>query len=145
MENNFPYEDIISLEHPTSKHHPRMSLHDRAAQFAPFAALTGHEAAIEETARRTETQIELTEEAVDNLNEKLCILRANLGTTSQVEITYFVPDERKAGGAYLTHAGVVRKMDEYAHSLLFEDGTVIPAEQILAMEGEMFAGMEYTE
>ena len=124
MKNN-SYEDIINLPHPVSKNHPQMPLRDRAAQFAPFAALTGHDAAIKETAR-----LELSEEVIAQLNEKINIIRNNIGIEQNVSITYFIPDEKKAGGSYVTYSGIVKKVDEYEHTMIMTDQTVIPIEQI---------------
>ena len=89
------YDDIINLPNPTSKNHPRMSLHDRAAQFAPFAALTGHDAAIKETARLTDERLELSDEVIMKLNDQLNMIRDNIGTEQEISITYFVPDDKK--------------------------------------------------
>ena len=100
--NNHEYDDIIDLPHPTSRKHPRMSLHDRAAQFAPFAALTGHEAAIKETARLTDRKAELSDEMIAELNDQINIIRDNIGTDQIIAVTYFVPDEKKSGGEYMT-------------------------------------------
>ena len=137
------YEDIINLPHPVSKKHPRMSLYDRAAQFSPFAALTGHNAAIIETARLTEKKIRQSEDAISILNEKLHIITENLG--AEVTITYFLPDDRKEGGAYVIHTGAVKKIDRYENSVVMTDGTVIPVEDISEIEGEMFRGdIEYS-
>ena len=133
------YEDIINLPHPTSWGHPRMPLKDRAAQFAPFAALTGHEAAIKETTRLTDEKEILSDEVIAILNEKLNIIAENLGTDQTVQITYFVPDEKKAGGAYVTYSGIVKKIDLYEHMLIMTDGTGIPIGQISEIEGEAFA------
>lgn len=130
------YDDIINLPHPTSANHPRMSLYDRAAQFSPFAALTGHDAAIKETARLTEQKIELSEDTISRLNEKLQIVADHLET--KVTITYFVPDERKSGGAYVSYTGIVRRIDDYEHTLIMTDKTVIPIEQISEIESELF-------
>ena len=104
MKNN-SYEDIINLPHPVSKNHPQMSLRDRAAQFAPFAALTGHDAAIKEAVRLTDERLELSEEVIAQLNEKINIIRNNIGIEQNVSITYFVPDAKKAGGSYVTYSG----------------------------------------
>ena len=101
MKNN-SYDDIINLPHPVSKNHPQMPLRDRAAQFAPFAALTGHDAAIKETARLTDERLELSEEAIAQLNERINIIRNNIGIEQKISITYFIPDEKKAGGSYVT-------------------------------------------
>ena len=134
-QDEYKYDDIINLPHPTSTRHPRMPLKDRAAQFAPFAALTGHEAAIKETARLTDEKEILSEEAVAILNDKLNIIAENLGTDQTVAITYFVPDEKKAGGAYVTRSGIVKKIDLYEHILTMTDGAVIPIGQISEIEG----------
>ena len=123
MKNN-SYDDIINLPHPVSKNHPQMPLRDRVAQFAPFAALTGHDAAIKETARLTDERLELSEEVIAQLNEKINIIRNNIGIEQNVSITYFIPDEKKAGGSY------VKKVDEYEHTIIMTDQTVIPIEQI---------------
>ena len=133
------YDDIINLPHPTSANHPRMSLYDRAAQFSPFAALTGHDAAIKETARLTEQKIELSEDTISRLNEKLQIVADHLET--EVTITYFVPDERKSGGAYVSYTGIVRRIDDDEHTLMMTDNTVIPSEQISEIESELFGEM----
>ena len=133
------YDDIINLPHPTSANHPRMSLYDRAAHFSPFAALTGHDAAIKETARLTEQKIELSEDTISRLNEKLQIVADHLET--EVTITYFVPDERKSGGAYVSYTGIVRRIDDYEHTLIMTDKTVIPIEQISEIESELFGEM----
>lgn len=128
--DSFKYEDIINLPHPTSKKHPRMSLHDRAAQFVPFAALTGYDVAIRETARLTDERLELDAEIIAQLNDKLNVIRENLRTEPKVSITYFVPDAKKSGGAYVEHSGIVKKIDEYERKIIMQDGTVIPMEQI---------------
>lgn len=132
-EKNFPYEDIVDMPHPVSKLHPPISLQDRAAQFSPFAALTGHEEAIQETARITDIQVELDEDTKVLLNEKLRVIqdrwkvaKENTQPGVQVSLTYFLPDERKAGGEYITRTGVVKKVDDFQRSILLEDGTIIP-------------------
>ena len=134
--DNHSYDDIINLPNPTSKNHPRMSLHDRAAQFAPFAALTGHDAAIKETARLTDERLELSDEVIMKLNDQF-----NIGTEQEVSITYFVPDDKKSGGAYLTHSGIVKKIDEFERKLIMQDETVIPIEQISEIQGKIFKGL----
>lgn len=128
--NKKNYDDIINLPNPTSKKHPRMSLYDRAAQFSPFAALTGHDAAIQETARLTDEKMELDDDTLNRLNEQLNIIRNHIGTNESVSITYFVPDDRKSGGAYVTHSGMVKKIDEYERVVVMSDKTRIPIEQI---------------
>ena len=135
------YDDIINLPNPTSKNHPRMSLYARAAQFSPFAALTGHEAAIRETARRTDEKEILSDEVIAGLNEKLRVIAENIGSEQTVTITWFVPDERKAGGTYTTHSGVVKKINEYEHTIIMTDSTIIPIGQISEIEGELFGNL----
>ena len=127
---NHKYDDIINLPHPTSKKHPRMSLYARAAQFSPFAALTGHEAAIKETVRQTDAKQVLSEEVIAELNKKLYLIAETIGTQQMVEITYFV--------AYITCSGCVKKIDKYKHTVVMTDQTIIPIEQISNIEGEMF-------
>ncbi len=136
--NNHEYDDIINLPNPTSKTHLRMSLYNRAAQFSPFAALTGHDAAVKETARLTEEKQELSEDEMARLNEKLNIMVKNIGTEKMVTITYFVPDLRKSGGAYISCSGIVKRVDEYEHTIVLTDKTVIPIAQISRIQGEMF-------
>lgn len=128
------YDDIINLPHPTSENHPRMSLYGRAAQFSPFAALTGHDAAIKETARLTDERWEIAEDTKEQLNEKLQWILANMDKDITVSFTYFIPDKRKSGGEYVTATGKVKRMDEYEHKVFLSDGTEIPIEQIKEIE-----------
>ncbi len=124
------YEDILYLPHPVSKKRAPMSMIDRAAQFAPFAALTGHDAMIQETARLTDRPMELTDSAKAELDEILRTL--NEGMT--VLLTEFVPDARKEGGAYVERTGVVRKVDVQGQSLIFSDGTDVDFQSIAKLE-----------
>ena len=119
------YDDIITLEHPVSKVHLRMSVMDRAAQFSAFAALSGYEDAIDETERLTETYTELDEGEKEILNEQLLKIKENIASHPAATCTYFEPDPKKEGGAYRTYSGKVRKIDEYEKKLVFEDGTGI--------------------
>lgn len=140
MENiSHKYDDIINLPHHVSKNHPQMSLHDRAAQFSPFAALTGHKEAINETARLTDEKQILSEDVIAKLNEQLNLIKENIGTNQTVTITYFVPDDKKSGGAYISHTGVVKKIDEYNHTVILTDKTVIPIEQISEIQSDIFS------
>ena len=127
------YEDILHLPHHVSPVRQQMTMQERAAQFAPFAALTGHSAAIAETARQTEQRVELDEYEIDALNARLQHLAARLHERPQVSITYFQPDERKSGGSYVTAAGVVKKIDADHQRLLLVDGTRIPMEDMIAI------------
>lgn len=136
------YDDIINLPHHQSAVRPHMSNYDRAAQFSPFAALTGHDEAIKETARHTDQKIELDEYTKEDLNGRLQIIRENLGKDVEVRITYFQPDEKKSGGTYLDVTGCVKSIDEYEKKVVFTDKTKIPIENISRIESELFLGME---
>ncbi len=125
------YDDIIELPHHVSKKHARMSIHDRAAQFSAFAALTGHKAAIQETERLVDKKIELDENEIQLLNEKLAMVYETLDQHPEVEVTYFVKDSRKNGGKYVTMEGCVKKMDLCHQLLIFEDGTEVPVEDMV--------------
>ena len=124
------YDDIIALPHPEPRTHPRMSLHDRAAQFSPFAALTGHSAAIAETGRLTDSRITLDESEMARVDAALQRLRELLPQAPAVSITYFVPDERKAGGSYQTVTGTARRIDTVNGVLLLTDRREIPIADI---------------
>ena len=136
------YDDMIYLPNPTPTCKPRMSLHDRAAQFSPFAALTGYEDAVEETARLTDTRLELSEDMKTILNEKMQMIVDNLDSEPIVTITYFVPDKKKSGGAYVDATGVVKEIDEYERCIVMTDKKKIPIEQVRAIEGELFKCLE---
>ena len=133
-----PYDDIINLPHPTSKRHPRMPIRDRAAIFSPFAALSGHGAAIAETARLTEQRIELDEDTRAELDWRQAILLGHMDEQPEVTITWFQPDERKDGGAYLTATGRLKKLRELERLLVLADGTEIPLEDVVALESGIF-------
>lgn len=111
------YEDIIHLSRPVSETRPRMSMIDRAAQFSPFAALTGYDAAVRETARFTDRRVDLTEQEKAMLDEKLLAFRRG----DRVTVTYFLPDDRKEGGAYLTVSGLFVRLDPVQRLLVLED------------------------
>lgn len=133
MENQ-RYDDIINLPHHVSSKRPQMPILERAAQFLPFSALTGYEDAVKETARLTDTRIELEESEKDLLNTKLHVLLDNLATEPKVKITYFLPDGRKSGGKYVSKMGTVIKIDLYNRQIKLEDETVIPLDDIFAIE-----------
>ena len=124
------YSDIIHLPHHESKNHPRMSMQNRAAQFAPFAALTGYEDVIQETGRLTDGFIELDEDDKERLNLKVAELMARIEEHPSLTITYFIPDSRKAGGSYSTLSVRLKSIDEIQQALILEDGTVIPFNRI---------------
>lgn len=133
------YDDIINLPHHVSKKRTPMSMHDRAAQFSPFAALTGHGAAINETARYTDRRPEPDEDMLNALNIRFHILSEHIDETPQVSVTYFIPDERKAGGMCVTETGIVRKIREYERILILDSGAEIPLDDILTIDGDIFA------
>ena len=136
------YEDIINLPHHVSKTRPQMPMSDRAAQFAPFAALTGYDAAIKETGRLTDDKIELDEEALTALDMKYQLLMDALDDAPEVTITYFQHDEQKAGGKYLTATGAVKKVDDYERLITMQDGAKIPMDDVLSIDGELFSTLE---
>lgn len=131
---NNPYADIMHLTRPVSTRHIPMSMHDRAAQFSPFAALTGYDAAIEETARLTDHQAELAESSKEILDKKIRAIQDAIDTLPEVTVTFFEPDQRKTGGAYRTINGRVKKIDEYNKALIFQDDSVIRFWQLHQIE-----------
>lgn len=130
--NSHDYDDIIDLPHHVSPSRPHMPKIDRAAQFAPFSALSGFGAAIRETGRQTEARIELSEDARDALDEKLRMIRK--ADHPEVVITYFHPDDRKDGGCYINASGCIVKIDDYDRVFVMEDGTEIPIGEIIELE-----------
>ena len=130
------YEDIIHLPHHVSKKRPQMAIKDRAAQFSPFAALTGHEAAVKETARLTEEKMELDESTKRRLDETLQILMEQLRRDIHVlvQITYFLPDEKKTGGSYLRIREKIQKIDTYRRIIFMMDKTKVPIDDIVDIE-----------
>ena len=130
------YDDILRLSHPTSERHPRMPISDRAAIFSPFAALTGHSAAITETVRLTQRRIELDEDSKARLDLKQQVLAEIIDRQPEVTITWFQPDERKEGGSYVTATGRLKKVDTLERTLVLTDGTKIPLNDVLDLESE---------
>ena len=129
-EDTSRYHDIMDLSHHVSKTHPPMDSVDRAAQFSPFAALTGHEAAIRETERLTQERVELSEDSKALLDEKLRMIMEQIEEHPQVSVCYFLPDERKSGGAYRTVTGRVKKIDVHRGALVFMEGEAITMKDI---------------
>lgn len=138
MNNYGKYDDIINLSHHESKKYPRMSNEARAAQFAPFAALTGYDDAIKETARLTSERIEINEELKVILDAKLQIIHDKVSAKPEVTVTYFVPDTKKDGGSYVTVIGKVIKIDEFSQKIILENRTEIPIPEIVDITGEIF-------
>lgn len=140
--SEFQYNDILNMTYPNpeiEKDFPDEIL--RAAQFAPFAALTGFDEEVEETARLTDSKVELDEYQKAELNDKLMFLN-NSKDDEEVGITYFVPDKKKSGGAYVTKKGIVIKVREYEKDVVMDDGIEIPIDDIFAIEGNQFNEME---
>ncbi len=138
MEQEKSYDDIIDLPHHVSPSRKRMSVEDRAAQFAPFAALTGYEAAVRETARLTEEKTELTEDEKAHINEKLRMLAAHEGEAPTVSVTYFEEDEKKEGGSYVCVTRQASRIDLNEKVIYFTDGTFVAIGQVRTIDGALF-------
>jgi len=132
------YDDIIDLPHHVSPTRPHMSMIDRAAQFSPFAALSGYDDAVKETARLTDNLVELSDDSRAVLDMKQQILVDAVADHPEISITYFVQDKKKAGGAYVTTTGKVKRIDEYERVLILMDGTRVPLNDILELDSELF-------
>lgn len=132
------YLNIINMPHHVSKIHPQMSRYERSAQFAPFAALTGYEDVIEEEGRLTDSRVEINEEAKFILDTKMQILMKNIDSNPVVLITYFIPDKLKDGGKYETISDNIKKIDILKHTIITNNGTIIPANEIVDMQSEIF-------
>lgn len=138
---NKNYDDIINLPHYVSKKHPQMSIEARSAQFAPFSALTGYDDAIKETARLTDERIEIDEGLKIVLNNKLQFILEKIKYKPEIKFTYFVYDEKKAGGKYVEKTGVVKKIDMVEQYVMLYDKTKIPVNEIINISGEIFDSM----
>lgn len=136
MKNN--YADIMYMQYKKSTSRSHMSIYDRAAQFSPFAALTGHDKAVGETARLTDKKIILDDEVKTHLSIKLNYINEHLDNQSEIYIEYFLPDSLKNGGMYITAIGKIKKIDEFTHEVIFQNGTIIPIIDIVNIEGDMF-------
>ena len=138
MAEKFPYEDIINLPPHISKKHPQPTMMDRAARFAPFAAITGYEEMVLEEARITEERIDLDEGTLSILNEKLNMIQEFIDEEPEIKITYFEPDKKKSGGAYIDITGTVKRIDEYEGLVIMTDGKKIRIEDIYGLESDLF-------
>ena len=141
MKQKTNYEDIINLPHHVSSKRPQMPMLDRAAQFSPFAALTGYDDAIYETGRLTDEKNDLSEEEKEALDRKQQILMERLGDRPALTVTYFVPDAKKSGGAYVTKNGNLKKIDGFERWMMLTDGTKIPLDDVADIESELFRDM----
>ena len=128
------YDDILNMPHHVSSTRPHMSMHDRAAQFSPFAALVGYDDAVKETSRLTNEKQELTADKITDLNQKIAFLTEHADERPEITIEYFIPDEKKAGGMYVTLSGNFRRIDEYNHNMVFTSGEEIPLNDIFMIE-----------
>ena len=137
------YADIIDLPHYQSEKRQKMSNYDRAAQFSPFAALTGHADSIKETARLTDEYSEPSEEMKTIMNEKILFLMEQLENQPEITITFFKPDEKKQGGAYITITGVVKKIKTYERQIQMTTGDLIPIDMIFGIDGKIFSRIDY--
>lgn len=131
------YDDMLNLPHPVSKRHLPMNKGDRAAQFAPFAALTGYEAELEESSRTTEQKLELDEQEMQSIARKLLRIKECINDHPLLSITYFVPDKLKAGGKYVNENVTIRRIDEYAGQIITQGGRIALGD-IIAIEGDIF-------
>ena len=136
------YEDILNLPHHVSKKHPRMSRHNRAAQFSPFAALTGYDSAIRETARQTNRRMDLGEDEQAEIGEKLRLLMDRAGERPEADFVVFVPDARKAGGEYVSLTARVKRVDELSRRVILADGREISFGDILEIDAEALQSAE---
>lgn len=132
------YDDIIDLPHHVSATRPQMSMIDRAAQFSPFAALTGYDAAIKETGRLTDEKIEIDEDTKASLDMKQAYLMEIIDEQPEISVTYFLPDTKKTGGAYVTVTGNLKRFDEYERLLILTNGKKIPMDDIADIESDLF-------
>lgn len=137
------YSDIINMPYHKSIRKERMTNVERAAQFSSFAALTGYEDAVEETARLTDMQIELSDTMLEALNRKLMYLKEHTKDNIEVLITHFVPDTQKDGGKYKTTKGTVKKIDDYTSEVVINEGTYIAIDFITGIEGEVFDNIQF--
>lgn len=145
MGDNPKYAKEYNLPYPEGVKYPykRMSMLDRAAQFASFKALSGYEDAVDEAARLTDSKIELDEATIDLLNAKIQILQDHIAEEPEITVTYFLPDKKKAGGKYVTTSGKVKRIDDYERRIQFTDRKTVSMDDILALDGEVFGILKH--
>lgn len=131
------YSDIIDLEYKKSTKHPHMSNYDRAAQFAPFAALTGFASAINETGRKVDKKIILNDDQRLKIDSMLNIIKDKINENIEVNVVYFIKDTKKDGGKYIRKNGVIRRIDEVTKKLVFKDKEVISIKDILSISSQV--------
>ena len=145
MSNESKYDEIIDRPHHISRNHAQLSKASYAAQFSPFAALTGYDGIVAETARLTEERVELGETDMEILSAKLQILASRFKEQPEITVSYFKPDERKAGGAYLQKIAQLKRIDDVERLLHFTDGSNLPIDDITDIQGEIFRVLESVE
>lgn len=128
------YEDIIKLPHYEPKFHPRMTIYNRSAQFAPFAALTGYDDKVSEAARLTDDEIELSEDLKNHIDIKLQIVNEHIKDNREITVLYFEKDKRKRGGKYIKYKGIVKKIDLIENTIKFKDNFKINLDMVLDIE-----------
>ena len=138
MLERFPYEDIINIPRHISKTRPEPSIADRAARFSPFAAISGYEDMVREAARETEERVEITDATKEQLNEKLNMIAEHLNEEHEVTITYFEPDKKKSGGAYISTTGVVKRIDELKRIVVMKNNKKIRIDDIYTLDSDFF-------
>ena len=139
------YKDIINMNHRVSFNRRRMTSEERAAQFAPFAALTGYEDAVFEAGRKTVKKAELSEESICIINRKIELVLKNITETPEITVTFYCPDEKKEGGSYKVYRGNVLRIDEYKKEMIFSDGNSICVKNIYDLSGDFFERLEFFE
>ncbi len=138
MSSDHSYDDIINMPHHVSSVHMQMPRRDRAAQFASFAALTGYDDEIKETARLTDSKPELDDDAKSDLNSKHKLIREHIGLRPALTVTFFIPDEKKSGGSLFTMSASIKSINEYDRTLIFENGVSVHMDDIVSIDGELF-------
>jgi len=145
MADKFPYEDIINIPRHISKTHPQASMADRAARFSPFAAISGYEEMVKEAARVTQERIEITDATKELLNEKLNMIAEFLNEEHEITITYFEPDKKKSGGAYISTTGVVKRIDELKRIVVMKNNKKIKIDDVYALNSTLFYSLGVEE
>ncbi len=138
MNEKFPYEDIVDLPPYISKKYPQPSMEDRAARFSPFAAVTGYEEMVQEQARVTDVKMDLDDSVKEKISDRLNMVLLFQHEEPIVRISYFVPDSKKDGGSYLEEVGKIKGIDQYRRLVIMQNGSRIPIEDIVSVDGELF-------
>ena len=143
LEKSDKYNDIINLPHHVSEKHVRMTIEERSAQFAPYAALTGYEGQVKETARLTDRRIELDEELKVILDMKIQVIQELISNKPELEVTYFIPDDKKDGGRYETILDNINKIDIYKQQMIMQNGAIIDIKEIIDINSNIFKNLKF--